>query len=224
MANPPAAPPLSLWSVVPSLIVDGLCPFLTYILIKRYVPGVSEVIALGVGAVFPATRGILEMWHQRRVDIIAAIVLVGIAAGIIALLVGGSPKIFLIRESFVTGALGLLALSSFGWHRPLLFYIGRQFSAGSDRSAVEDFNTLWERPEARRTFRLMTLVWAVGWLSEFGLRVLMVLTLSVSQVLAISPFVFNGITIGLIAWTLAYARRQRQRRPRKDSGIVPAPR
>jgi hypothetical protein len=28
---------------------------------------------------------------------------------------------------------------------------------------------------------------------------------------ATSPFVFNGITIGLIAWTIAYTRRQRQR-------------
>jgi len=54
-------------------------------------------------------------------------------------------------------------------------------------------------------------VWALGWLSEFALRVVMVLTLSVGRVLAISPFVFNGVTIGLIAWTLAYVRRRRAR-------------
>jgi hypothetical protein len=172
---------------------------------------VSEVGALGFGALFPITRGLLELWQRRRVDIIGAIVLVGIAVSIIALLAGGSVKLFLIRESFVTGALGLLALSSFTWSRPLLFYIGRQFAAGDDPVALEQFNNLWHRPLARRTFRLMTAVWAIGWLGEFGVRVVMILTLSVAQVLAISPFVFNGITIGLIAWTLAYARRQRQR-------------
>jgi hypothetical protein len=42
------------------------------------------------------------------------------------------------------------------------------------------------------------------------LRVVMVWTLSVSEVLAISPFVFNGITLGLIAWTIAYVRRRRE--------------
>jgi hypothetical protein len=215
--DPPAGPPLSLWSAVPALVVDGLCPFLTYTLLRSYVPGVSEVMALGVGALFPATRGIVEIGHRRRVDVIAAIVLVGIAASIVALLVGGSPKLFLIRESFVTGALGLLALTSFAWRRPLLFYIGRQFSVGNDPAALARFNALWQYPGARRTFRLMTLVWAIGWLGEFGLRVLMVLTLSVPQVLAISPFVFNGITVGLIAWTLAYARRQQQRRPASAS-------
>jgi hypothetical protein len=57
----------------------------------------------------------------------------------------------------------------------------------------------------------MTIVWAIGWMSEFALRVVMVWTLWIPEVLAISPFVFNGITIGLIAWSIAYGRRQRQR-------------
>lgn len=203
--------PPSLWSIVPTLVVDGLCPFLVYVLLRRFAPGVSEITALSTGALFPITRGILEVWHRRRVDIIGTIVLVGIGVSIIALLVGGTPKVLLIRESFLTGALGALALTSFAWPRPLLFYIGRQFSAGADPVAVEQFNGLWQRPAARHTFRLMTLVWAVGWLGEFGLRVVMVQTLSVPQVLAISPLVFNGITVGLIAWTLAYVRQQRRR-------------
>jgi hypothetical protein len=201
----------SLRAAIPTLVVDGLCPYLAYIFLRRYVPAISEVTALGVGALFPAARGILELRRHRRVDIIGAIVLVGLVVSIVALLAGGSPRLFLIRESFVTGALGLLALISFAWPRPLLFYIGRQFSAGGDRVAFEQFTNLWQSPAARRSFRLMTLVWAVGWLGEFALRVIMVLTLSVPQVLAISPFVFNGITLGLIAWTLAYARRQRRK-------------
>jgi hypothetical protein len=201
----------SLRSIVPTFIVDGLCPYLVYVLLRRYIPSISEVMALGLGALFPMARGIRELWQQRSVDIIGAIVLVGIAVSLIALSAGGTPKLFLIRESFVTGALGLLALTSFAWPRPLLFYIGRQFTAGHDPVASEQFNALWQQPVARRTFGLMTLIWAVGWLGEFALRVIMVLTLSIAQVLAISPFVFNGVTVGLIAWTLVYARRQRER-------------
>jgi len=208
--RPTPAPP-SLGTFVPTLVIDGVCPFLAYVLLRRYVPGISDVSALGFGALFPIARGLLELWHRRRVDIIGAIVLVGIAVSIIALWAGGSAKLFLIRESFVTGALGLLALSSFAWSRPLLFYIGRQLSIGDDPVALEQFNSLWQRPLARHTFRLMTAVWAIGWLGEFGVRLLMVKTLSVPQVLAISPFVFNGVTAGLIVWTVAYARRQRQK-------------
>jgi hypothetical protein len=76
--------------------------------------------------------------------------------------------------------------------------------------AKRRFDALWDVEEARRVFRVLTLVWSAGWLAEFALRVTMVLTLSVSQVLAVSPFVFNGITLGLIAWTLAYVRRKQR--------------
>ncbi len=201
----------SVWSIVPTLVVDGLCPFLAYLLLPRYVSGVSEVVALGIGAIFPAAKGISDAWRRRHVDIIGGIVLVGIAVSIGSLMLSGNPRLFLIRESFVTGAVGLMALTSFAWKRPLLFYIGRQFSTGNNPTAVARFNELWANPEARRVFRVLTAVWAFGWLTEFGLRVLMVLTLSVAQVLALSPFVFNGITFGLIAWTLAYVRRQQHR-------------
>src|SRR5262249_4313495 len=85
-----------------------------------------------------------------------------------------------------------------------------------DPADLDRFNELWQRPEARRVFRLLTLVWAVGWLGESSLKVVMVLTLSTAQVLAVSPFVFTGITVGLITWTLAYVRRQR--RPRHQAG------
>jgi len=210
----PAALTPSVWSAVPTLIVDGLFPFLTYELLRRYM-GVSEVMALGIGAIFPAAKGLIDLTRRKHVDIIGAIVLVGIAVSIVSLLVSASPRLFLIRESFVTGAVGLLALTSFLWKRPMLFYVGRQFSTGNDPAAVAHFNRLWERAEARRVFRLLTAVWAFGWLGEFGLRIVMVLTLSVPQVLLLSPFVFNGITFALIAWTLAYVRRQQRRNHRE---------
>jgi hypothetical protein len=41
----------------------------------------------------------------------------------------------------------------------------------------------------------------------------MVWTLSIPEVLAISPFVFNGITIGLITWSTRFARRRAAPKP-----------
>jgi hypothetical protein len=197
--------------VLPSLVIDGLLPFLTYLLLTSYVPHLSQVVALGLSATFPTVNGLATIVRRRHLDILGAVVLVGIAVSILATLVGGDPKLLLIRESFVTGALGMVCLTSFVWPRPLMFYIGRQFSVGEDPVKIADFNALWQYPRARATFRVMTIVWAIGWLSEFALRVVMVWTLSIPEVLAISPIVFNGITIGLIAWTIAYGRRRRQR-------------
>jgi hypothetical protein len=196
--------------VLASLFIDGLLPFLTYVLLTSYVPRLPPVVALGLSAAFPAVNGLVTIVRRRHLDIIGGIVLVGIAVGIVATLVGGDPKLLLIRESFVTGALGIVCLTSLAWPRPLMFYVGRQFSAGEDPAKIAEFNALWQYPRARHTFRVMTIVWAIGWIGEFALRVVMVKVLSIPQVLAISPFVFNGLTLGLIAWTIGYARRQRQ--------------
>ncbi len=206
----PAIRPPSIRALMPSLIVDGLCPLVAYEVVMAWVPGTSQIVALGVGAIFPATNGVVSIVRRRRLDFIGAVVLVGLVVSIVATAISRDPRILLIRESFVTGALGLLSLISFLWPRPLMFYVGRQFSVGDDRAAIEAFDARWSVPGFRATFRVLTLVWAVGWIGEFALRVVMVWTLSIPEVLAISPFVFNGITLVLIAWTVAYVRRRRQ--------------
>jgi hypothetical protein len=58
-------------------------------------------------------------------------------------------------------------------------------------------------------FQVITLVWAIGWLAEFALRIVMVETLTVSTVLAVSPFVFAGINLTIFAWMFSYVRRMR---------------
>jgi hypothetical protein len=208
--QPPVVGVPSWRGVLNSLVIDGLCPLLTYLALMSYVTGISQVTALLAGAVFPAANGILGIVHRRTLDIIGAIVLIGIVVSIVATFAGGDPKLLLIRESFVTGALGGVCLLSLFAARPLLFFIARQFSTGDNPQKVQSFNALWERPRARRMFRVLTVVWGVGWVVEFGLRVLMVEMLSTPVVLFVSPIVFNGITVGLFVWTLAYVRYQRR--------------
>ena len=198
--TPPPGRGFSLPAVLPSLLIDGLCPYLAYTLLIAYVPGISQIMALAIGAIFPATYGLVGIVRRRHLDIIGAVVLIGIAVSMAATFVGGDPKMLLIRESFVTGALGLVCLLSLLWPRPLMFYIGRQFSTGHDAAEIERFNALWQFPGARRLFRVLTIVWGL-W------------TLSIPQVLVISPFVFNGIFLGLITWNFAYVSRQRRRAP-----------
>src|SRR5262249_36391850 len=94
---------------------------------------------------------------------------------------------------------------------PLLFYIGREFTAGHDPVKIAQFNAVWQQAGARRTFRIMTVVWGVGGgggvLAKGGGG----LGLSIPPGLLVGPTVSNGAAIGLIPWTIRYARRSRQR-------------
>jgi len=219
--EPPAGPTIR--TVLPTLIVSAVLPYVTYQLLTHYVPSMSTVMALAISASFPAAHSLLGIIRRRTLDIVGVIVLIGIGVSIVATLVGGDPKILLIRESFVTGALGLVALGSFFGERPFIFYLARQMSAGQDPSLVARFDALWQRPRGRRTFRVLTAVWGTVWLAEFGLRIAMVEMLSIPTVLAVSPIVFNAINVGLFAWTFAYARRMRRGAPSMTAPPPPSP-
>jgi hypothetical protein len=206
-------------SVVPTLVFDAALPYLAYTLVKSQFPAVSEITALGASAVPPAAYGIYEIVRKGHIDIIGSIVLAGIIVSAAATFIGGDPKLVLIRESFVTGAVGVICLISLAWPwRPLMFYIGRQFTVGQDPEGIAYFDKIWrDRPGARQTFRILTVVWGIGWLGEFALRIVLVQLLTVPQMLAVGPIVFNGITFGLIAWTIAFSRYRRRLGEKADA-------
>jgi len=209
---PVPAPPIpTLRSILPTLLIAAVLPYTTYELLTNYEPSMSKVAALAISGSFPAAHNLITLIRRRALDIVGVIVLVGIAVSIVATMLGGGPRMLLIRESFVTGTLGLIALSSFFWKRPFIFYLAREMSSGQDPALAGRFDELWQRPAGPRTFRIMTFVWGTVWIAEFALRVAMVETLSIPTVLAVSPFIFTAANVGLFAWTFAYARRVRRK-------------
>lgn len=202
---------LSIRSLLPTLVLDIACPYFAYRYLRQHMAQLSPATALLLSGVFPVFNNLWSLLKSRTLDIIGIVILVGIVVGAASVLVTGDPKLLLIRESFVTGALAIVCLSSLAWPRPLLFFIGRDFSTGHDPAKIAEFNALWERPGAPRVFRVMTLVWGVGWLGEFALKVVLVLTLTVPQVLVVGPIQSNAITIALILWTIRYANQSRRR-------------
>ncbi len=139
------------------------------------------------------------------------IVLLGIAAGIIALLFGGSPRILLMRESIFTAAFGLACFGSLLLPRPMMFYIGEYFLAGGDPLKRRRYQVSWTLPEVRFTARLITSVWGAVYVGEFAIRMLLILIAPVSWVLVISPVLLGTFTVVTIFWTFGYAKRARQR-------------
>lgn len=222
MTPRPIAGDFSLRSVLPTLAFDAALPYATYTLVQALRPGIGEVAALGATAVGPAAFGLYGILRRRHVDIIGAVVLAGIVVTGAAVFIGGDPKLVLVRESFVTGALGVACLLSLLARKPLMFYIARQFSAGADAAAIERFDALWQRPGARRVFRILSLVWGLGWIAEFLLRVAIVQAFSVPRALAIGPIVFNALMIALIAWTLVWTRHRRRLGEQADAAAARA--
>ncbi len=201
-------------SIIISLIWDialnATIPVICYFLVKWFVSP-SELNALIFATAFPILKSAYDLTRRREVDPAAVLVLLGIVTGILAVFLGGSPRILLIRESFFTGAFGVACLISLILPRPIMFYFGRFFMAGNDPQKRETFNARWQILSVRRGHKLITLVWGLVYVGEFLFRITLVYSQPVPVVLIVSPFMIGFATIFCIIWTFRYARKMRER-------------
>lgn len=203
--TPSTGSKMNMRGILRSLVINAAFPVVLYLLSKQYVSS-SDLVALSIAAVVPLLDSIVEVIGHRRLDIVGVLALLGIVVSIVGVLLGGDPKILLIRESFLTAALGIACFASLLLPRPLMFYFGRQFMAGNDPVKLAEFNATWQYPYARFVHRMITLGWGIAYVGEFILRVVMVYTLSAVVVLAISPFILGGLTLAAILLTFVYVR------------------
>src|SRR5215469_5003945 len=107
-------------SLAVSLIINGLCPYIIYIILKQYTH-TSDIIALtatGIPSLIDSAVGIIR---NKRIDFLAGMVLFGIVVSLILIGLGGSAKLYLIRDSYLTAAYGVACLVSLFFPKPLGF-------------------------------------------------------------------------------------------------------
>lgn len=191
---------------VPEMVAEAGLPYVTYLVLHSR--GVSTIGSLVAGAVFPIAFIVIHFVRQRRLDGFGLIILATIAGGIGLALLSGNARIYLVKESFLTGAFGVALLGSLWAPRPLMFYSGRKFATDGSPEGRAAFDSYWPKSATfRHSNRVMTVVWGLAFVAEAAIRVVAAYTLSTSTVVALSavvPLVVLGL---LMLWTFSYARR-----------------
>ncbi|SMC18664.1 hypothetical protein SAMN02745857_00604 [Andreprevotia lacus DSM 23236] len=194
------------------LIVNLLLPWVAYTLVA---PRWGELNGLLASAAPPLAWSLWELARTRRVDALSGLVLAGIAASVLLMLLGGDARLVLVRESLVTGVLGLLFLITLPMRQPLVYHLGRAMSqsgqAGGDGQATSRFEQWASVPANRRTLQLMTAIWGGALVLEAVVRTWLAWTLPPARFLAIGPAIGYGIYGVMMLWTLWYRRRLRAR-------------
>src|SRR5689334_3643273 len=200
-------------------VFDIAGPLVAYSMLRS--DGQSQVSALILSGAFPALGILVGVIRHRRVDTIGVLVLAGIAVGTVLGLLSGSPRLVLAEGSVPTAVFGLLCLGSLWARRPLIYRFAIEF-IGADTPRGRDFESLWQYPAFRHSFRLYTLVWGVVYLTEAVARVVIIETTSTSTALSVSkvmPYVVAG---ALIAWMTAHGRRARREGERRAAAETAA--
>jgi hypothetical protein len=183
-------------------------PLATYFALRS--AGLTAVTALLLSGVFPALGLTISAIRNRRLDVVGALVLAGIAVGSVVGLVSHSTRALLIEGSVPTAVFGVACLGSLRARRPLMFSFALEFT-GPDTAKGREMTGLWQYEGFRRIFRIITGVWGAGFLLEAALRVVVVYSTSTGTALVsstVTPFLFAAILSG---WTVAYGAHHKKK-------------
>lgn len=184
--------------IIFTLVINGLIPWGVYVWLSPYVGGLA---ALSIATLIPLVDNIFHFAKHRTLDVFGGLMLMTFILSFVMILLGGSEKILLLRESMITGVVGIVFLGSLCAGKPLIYYIASRFAT------ITHFEQKWEYAYFRKVIRNITLIWGVLLVLEACTKIVMVNELSVMQVLALSSIVsysFIGVAIGT---TILYRRR-----------------
>ena len=157
--------------------------------------GVGQTTALCISGVPPAIRVAWVFWRTRKIDAIGALVLLGLALGVLSAAIGGDPRTLLLRNALFGLPFAAWMLLSLRARRPLTYEVA--MSLLPNRSA--NFERAWaEEAWFRRVWRRVTVLWAAGILLNVGASLIMVFTLPVDAVPGIETAVWFGILVVLV--------------------------
>ncbi|MGW0971975.1 VC0807 family protein [Streptomyces sp. NPDC002516] len=180
------------------LIVDVAVPVGSYYLLKNGF-GMSTMAALGWSSVVPAVRTVWSVVKERRVNAMAALILVVNVVGLALSLVAGDPRLMLAKDSGVSSAIGIGVLVSVRLGRPMMTQAMKPFLVKGDAARAAAWDRLAAGSAAfRKAERTFSLVWGTVLLSECVAKAVGAYTLP------IDTMVWLGTVVTIASMVLAF--------------------
>ena len=191
----------------PRLMLRGLgwdvgLPVLGYYAL--HLAGVNDFIALLVASLLAAARIGWVAVRERELNPFATVMLVVFGIGLVLAFVSGDPRFLLLKNSIVTGVLGLVFLGTTLFGTPLTLAASQSFQPARKAELRDEYDT---DPHVRRGHRLSSIVWGVGLLAEALIRVPLVFLLPIDVMVALGEVMTIAVIAGLLAWNIWYVKR-----------------
>ena len=213
------APALGLRPMLRGLALDVALPLVVYY--GLYLLGAGDWTALLAAGGVAGARIVWAAVRERSLNPFATVMLIVLGLGMGLALVSGDPRFLLLKNSVVTGAVGLVFLATTRWGRPLTLSATQSFMRGRSAGVLEAYRT---DPHVRRSFQLDSTVWGTGLLVEAFARVPLIYLLPIPVVVGVSEAMTIAAFSALMTWNVWYARRglaARARRMAADRQAAP---
>ncbi|MDR7240715.1 VC0807 family protein [Neobacillus drentensis] len=195
-------------TIVLSLVINGAIPVVVYnFLVDHY----SSFVSLLIATLIPLGDNLFHVVKYRKADAFGLFMLTGFVLSLLAFVLGGNERLILLRESMVTGLLGLIFIASLFFAKPLIYHFAIRFSSNDETEKKGQFEKNWEVPYFRFVLRIMTAIWGIALLGEAIVKVILIYELSISVFLAVSQLIFYGVIGAAILFTIVYRKYAKTR-------------
>ena len=195
-------------SIISSIVINGLIPVVIYNLLLGHF---SSFISLLIATLIPLGDNLYQIVKYRKADAFGLFMLTGFVLSLLAFVLGGNAKLILLRESMVTGLLGLIFIGSLFFAKPLIYHFAIRFSSSDESEMKGQFAKNWEVPYFRWVLRIMTAIWGIALLGEAIIKIILVYELSITAFLAVSQLIFYSVIGAAILFTIVYRRYAKSR-------------
>lgn len=183
--------PDAMREIVLSLLINAVAPIAVFYGLRA--AGVGQWTALMLGLVAPAVKTVHSVITQRRIDILAGLVMSALVLSVALSFLTGSPRTLLARDGWITAAVGGTILITLLRSTPYYLYALRAFTRGELRDQI---NAGWQHnPAFRRVVQACTIIWGCALLLDAGSTVVIAYTLPIDSVPLISALKLIGLII-----------------------------
>ena len=180
------------------LLIDVGIPLGTYYLLRNAF-GLSLWLSLALSSIGPAVRAVTGLVAERKLNVLAMLILAVNLAGIAVSFLTGDPRAMIAKDSAVSSVIAFAILGSVVLRRPLMSAGLKPFmTRGEPRRTAA-----WDRlstasPRFRRLELLFSMIWGVTLLAECAAR------LAGAYLLPVTTMVWLGtvMTLGAIAMAI----------------------
>lgn len=190
-------------NVALSLVINAAIPFAIYRASAPYYPAESVLPLLYATAV-PTLWLAWTTLRSRAVDAIAIIAICETVATITVTLLAKNVGWALIARALQGAVVGLVFAGTALIGRPVMYYIARQFTVGTNPERAEGFERAHTLDKGR-TFFVATMVWAVGLIVVSLVSAALAATLAHATYLLVAPALSIGANVVLIWWTIRFS-------------------
>jgi hypothetical protein len=190
------------------LLIDVAIPLGLYYLLNAGF-GVSVWFSLAISSVVPVARTVAGLVTERKINTLAALMLVVNIGGIVVSFLTGDPRMMIAKDAVLSSAVGLGMLFSVAVRRPVMSAALKPFMTHGKPDRIATWDRLSARSARfRRLQGLFTAIWGLCLLADCAARLIGAFTLPVATmvwlgtVLVLASVVLASLISGIAAGPL----------------------